>query len=211
MQTSVYRSRVAMWLAIGISMCWTLARSFGLGAFPAADTASFSLCLAASLSSVARRLSPRSPSPSAAKLSTSTHSAAASTAPTIAKRLPAAIVFCFWRSTRSGLPSIPAIGHLLLISPAPPGGAKGRRRMESGLQTVFLVDVAGRSLAEPDFRRCVRACQRHSRPARRALRVRAMFACAGWLRVVMRVGSRCVELAVLRIKLYHKHYGRHAR
>jgi hypothetical protein len=94
---------------------------------------------------------------------------------------------------------------------APPGGAKGRRRMESGLQTVFLVDVAGRSLAEPDFRRCVRACQRHSRPARRALRVRAMFACAGWLRVVMRVGSRCVELAVLRIKLYHKHYGRHAR
>ena len=95
MQTSVYRSRVAMWLAIGISMCWTLARSFGLGAFPAADTASFSLCLAASLSSVARRLSPRSPSPSAAKLSTSTHSAAASTAPTVAKRLPAAIVFRF--------------------------------------------------------------------------------------------------------------------
>ena len=101
MQTSVYRSRVAMWLAIGISMCWTLARSFGLGAFPAADTASFSLCLAASLSSVARRLSPRSPSPSAAKLSTSTHSAAASTAPTVAKRLPAAIVFRFQLNLRS--------------------------------------------------------------------------------------------------------------
>ena len=74
---------------------------------------------------------------------------------------------------------------------------------------MFLVDVAGRSLAEPDFRRCVRACQRHGRPAH--VRERAMFACAGWLRVVMRVGSRCVELAVLRIKLYHKHYGRHAR
>ena len=93
-----------MWLAIGISMCWTLARSFGLGAFPAADTASFSLCLAASLSSVARRLSPRSPSPSAAKLSTSTHSAAASTAPTVAKRLPAAIVFHFPCLTFSGFP-----------------------------------------------------------------------------------------------------------
>ena len=210
MQTSVYRSRVALWLAIGISMCWTLARSFGLGAFPAADTASFSLCLAASLSSVARRLSPRSPSPSAAKLSTSTHSAAASTAPTVAKRLPAAIVFRF-QLKGPHLLSIPATKIRKLPLTAPPGGAKGRRRMESGLQTVFLVDVAGRSLAEPDFRRCVRACQRHSRPARRALRERAMFACAGWLTVVMRVGSRCVELAVLRIKLYHKHYGRHAR
>ena len=212
MQTSVYRSRVAMWLAIGISMCWTLARSFGLGAFPAADTASFSLCLAASLSSVARRLSPRSPSPSAAKLSTSTHSAAASTAPTVAKRLPAAIVFRFQLIRAS--PSLDSRAtKIRKLAPltAPPGGAKGRRRMESGLQTVFLVDVAGRSLAEPDFRRCVRACQRHGRPARRALRERAMFACAGWLRVVMRVGSRCVELAVLRIKLYHKHYGRHAR
>ena len=53
--------------------------------------------------------------------------------------------------------------------------------MESGLQTVFLVDVAGRSLAEPDFRRCVRACQRHGRPARRALLERARDVRVRWV------------------------------
>ena len=50
-RTSVYRRRVAMWFAIGISMCWIFARSLDEGAFPASLTASRSFFCATSLNS----------------------------------------------------------------------------------------------------------------------------------------------------------------
>ena len=49
--TSVYRRRVAMWLAIGINMCWILARSCEEGALPASFIAWSSFFLADSLKS----------------------------------------------------------------------------------------------------------------------------------------------------------------